>query len=215
MERVDLKEGETVKYSFEDIVSQTFTAKWKGYATDEVDEFLGSLAHEWSLLVRDLAEAKSQNAQMRTEMRELRRRERGLHDSLQMAKQVSEELRERAEQEAQLRIREATTEAEALVLEAKQERDRLLQEVSELVGRRLDLEHNFRKMLERTLLDLNQGSLLGDECFIQPQVEQLEQGDCVEVVEPVIFKSEKTETGSIKRRPTGGEVSLDVLDMSG
>ena len=126
----------------------------RGYDVAQVEQFREQVADELERLTRinqDL-EAKAKN--FHEQLRGFRERDKALNDALVSAQQLRAEIREQAEREAQLILREARAEGERLVDAARGEIDRLQREVETLErSRRAYLTH-LRTIVERQLAEI-------------------------------------------------------------
>lgn len=132
-----------MKFSSEDIANQRFEVRFRGFDADQVREFLHVVARELDelqsvnrVLARDLDEAK-------TELAEYRKRERSLHDALEMARETAAEIKERAEREADVKVAHAEVESERMLAEAR-----------ELVAEQRDEMRQLREQRRRAVAEL-------------------------------------------------------------
>jgi DivIVA domain-containing protein len=137
-----------------DIRRYEFTRALRGYDVARVDQFREQVADELERLTRinqDL-EAKAKN--FHEQLRSFRERDKALNDALVSAQQLRSEIREQAEREAQLILREARAEGERVIDAARGEIDRLSREVEGLErARRAYLTH-LRTIVERQLAEI-------------------------------------------------------------
>ena len=80
----------------EDIDKQQFSKQFKGYAVEEVDDFLEELTNDYEVLM--LANKKQEDKNKELESK---------NDGLLIAKQTADEMRRRAEEEANMIVGEA------------------------------------------------------------------------------------------------------------
>jgi DivIVA domain-containing protein len=141
-----------------DIRHKEFDRAMRGYDTNAVNAFRDQVADELERVLRlnqDLdAKAKSFHEQLRA----FRERDKALNDALVSAQQLRSEIREQAEREAQLILREARAEGERMVDAARAEIDRLQREIEQLDrSRRAYLSH-LRTIVERQLSEIDAAS---------------------------------------------------------
>ncbi len=136
-----------MKFSPDDLLHQSFERRMRGYDPDQVHEFLQALAREWEQLQSELFSAQAELARQRELARELQGRERGLLDALQLAKGVADELRVKAEREAERLISDARARAEQLTAQAERERERADAALTSLRRQRVQLEQELRGVL--------------------------------------------------------------------
>jgi DivIVA domain-containing protein len=141
-----------------DIRKWEFTRALRGYDAARVDQFREQVADELERLARlnqDL-EAKARN--LHDQLRSFRDRDKALNDALVSAQQLRAEIREQAERESQLILREARAEGERMVDAARGEIERLSREVEGLErARRAYLTH-LRTIVERQLAEIEAAS---------------------------------------------------------
>ena len=145
-----------MKFSSDDIVNQTFESRFRGYDADQVREFLTGVAREWDHLVEELRRLRVEHDGSTREIKEYRRRERSLHDALDMAKQVAEEVKHQAERDAELIIAEAELKAERILAGVENRLAHLREELITLQQQRIRFEAELRTVLEshRKMLEL-------------------------------------------------------------
>src|SRR6056297_2853716 len=108
-------EGKMLKFSAEDIANQTFESRFRGYDRRQVEEFLQGVSREFDHLATEFKQARAELQEHKQELKEYRRREKSLHDALNMAKQVGEEIKEQANRDAELTIADAELKAEKIL----------------------------------------------------------------------------------------------------
>lgn len=145
-----------IKFSADDIAQQGFERRFRGYDRDQVEEFLEVLGREWDHLVAELRQAWALIEEQREELREYRRREKGLHDALVMAKQAADEIKHQAERDAELKIADAELKAERILSGVENRMATLRDELYDLQQQRIRYESELRHTVESHLkmLDL-------------------------------------------------------------
>lgn len=137
-----------MKYSTNDILSQTFESRFRGYDTDQVHEFLYGLSRAWEDTTRQLKDLTAKTESQEAEIKEYRQRERALQDALSMARQVSEDVKSAAKRDADLTIANAELKAERLVSQA--EKDVLIakETLNRLKQQRTQFESELRQSID-------------------------------------------------------------------
>ncbi|TDP77549.1 DivIVA domain-containing protein [Bradymonas sediminis] len=145
-----------IKFSAEDIVNQTFETRFRGYDRAQVDEFLNGLSREFDHIVTEHKQARQELKEYKAELSEYRRREASLHDALNMARQVGEQIRQQSERDAELTIAEAELRAERMLAGVQNRVSALREEMFELQQQRVRSQTELRNVLESHLkmLDL-------------------------------------------------------------
>ncbi len=137
-----------MKYSTDDILSQTFESRFRGYDTDQVHEFLYGLSRAWEDMTRQLRELTEKAEVQESEIREYRQRERALQDALSMARQVSEDVKSSAKRDADLTIANAELKAERLVSQAEKDVSNANEILNRLKQQRAQFESELRQSIE-------------------------------------------------------------------
>lgn len=101
-----------------DIQKQTFNTTFRGYSVDEVRAYLHLIAEELERLLKESEKLSSENVLLREEVSDYRDRERMLKDTLLSAQRVSEEIRNNADKEAEIIVKEAELRSEKMIGQA-------------------------------------------------------------------------------------------------
>jgi cell division initiation protein len=146
----------SIKFSAEDIANQTFESRFRGYDRRQVEEFLTVLSREYDHIVTELKQARHELKDHKSELREYRRREKSLHDALNMAKQVGEEIKQQAERDAELTMADAELRSEKMLSGVQNRVTALREELFGLQQQRVRCETEMRNVLEShiKMLDL-------------------------------------------------------------
>src|SRR5262245_33405964 len=138
-----------------DVRRYEFGTALRGYDRERVDQFREQVAEELERLARvnqDLdAKAKSFHEQLRA----FRERDKAINEALVSAQQLRGEIREQAEREAQLIIREARADADKLMENSRNELRRMEDQIAALERSRRSYLAQIRVMLERQLTEIN------------------------------------------------------------
>lgn len=137
-----------MKYSTDDILSQTFETRFRGYDSDQVHEFLYGLSRAWDEMTRQLKDLNETSETQGAEIREFRQRERALQDALAMARQVSEDVKTSAKRDADLLIANAELQAERLVSQAEIDVRNTKETLNRLKQQRVRFEAELRRTIE-------------------------------------------------------------------
>ena len=153
-----------------DIENQEFERRMFGYDRESVDLFLRSVAEEFERLHREHGEMLEVTGQLRRDLEELKAREHTLQRTLVTAQRMSEEMKERAEKEVELIIRDARGRADLMLADA---RDRLTHLELDITRSRLErdtVERRLRSVLEQHLglLDLRDKAWEPDNLRLLP-----------------------------------------------
>ena len=131
-----------------------FGRSMRGYDKARVEEFRQQVADELERLTRVNQELESKAKGFNEQLRSFRERDKALNDALISAQQLRAEIREQAEREAQLILREARAEAERLQDTMKQDLRALQDQVAALERTRRSYLAQFRLLVERQLAEI-------------------------------------------------------------
>ncbi len=140
-----------------DIHNKEFHRGFRGYAENEVDEFLDEVVREFEVLLRERQELRLQAEDAEQRLSRFQELEEHLQRALVVAQQTADEVRQNAQREAELITREAQQRAEQLMDEARAQL-KILEH--DLLERRRELD--VWKARVRSLLE-SELALLADE----------------------------------------------------
>jgi cell division initiation protein len=123
-----------------DMRQQRFKSAMRGYDRTEVVAFLTEAADDYEHAMREIDRLRGDLMRMEALLTEHRQRENNLRDTLLTANRLSEELKEAAQTEAKLIIREAQGRADILIQKAQVRLDELDHDCNEMKLRRRDAE---------------------------------------------------------------------------
>lgn len=121
----------------------------RGYDSAQVDAFLEVVADRLEQLVREHGSLSDQVAHMQRQLETYQERERALNEALLAAQELREEARSQAERDAAVRLREAETHAEAILLDADQAIRHSQRRMEDLRARRRHFLKSLRSLMER------------------------------------------------------------------
>lgn len=130
-------------------------ARLGGYEKSSVEEFRDRVAEELERLMRANQELEAKAKGFHEQLRAFRERDKALNDALISAQQLRAEIREQAEREAQLILREARAEGERLLESTRGEIRKLEIELTQLEKSRRAYLGQLRAMIERQLAELD------------------------------------------------------------
>jgi DivIVA domain-containing protein len=166
-----------------DVRRWDFGAKaFRGYDEKKVEDFRNQVADELERLTRLNQELESKARGFHEQLRAFRERDKALNDALVSAQQLRAEMREQAEREAQLILREARAEGERIAEEARAQVRHLDAEIAALEKSRIAYIGQLRSIIERQLAELT-----ATELPAPPQAARRSSGenDAVETRSPM------------------------------
>ena len=123
-----------------DVRQQRFRTALRGYDRTEVVAFLTEAADDYEQAMREIDRLRSDLMRMEALLGEHRQRENNLRDTLLTAQRVSGELKESAQTEGKLIVREAQGRADLLLQKTQNRLEELEHDVNEMKLRRRDAE---------------------------------------------------------------------------
>jgi len=133
-----------------------FRRVMRGYDPDSVDNFLDEVVARMEELVRENQANTGRVAQMTEAIADYRERERAMNEALVSAQQLREGMREQAQREADLVLREARAEGERIVADAKRQVTFALEALRRVQAQRVRFLRLFRALVERQLGEIEQ-----------------------------------------------------------
>lgn len=137
-----------------DIRRYDFGTALRGYDKSRVDQFRDQVANEVERLLRQGQDFETKAKGFHEQLRAFRERDKALNEALISAQQLRAEIREQAERESQLILREARADADRLMDESRAEMRRLEAELELLVRQRRSYLAQLRGMVEHQLAEI-------------------------------------------------------------
>ena len=131
-----------------EIKQQKFEKSLRGFDISEVTAFLNVVANEWEYLVAKNRDLERDIEQHKDKLKHYEKVEDALHETLQAAKESSEQRLSTAKNEAKNRIQKAEMEAENIIREASQKRHQVRQDILLLLNRRNEIVRGMKSYLE-------------------------------------------------------------------
>jgi len=151
-----------VKLTPLDIRKQEFKRSMRGFDTDEVEAFLGMVADEMELLIREKNQLNDELIKLRTQLKDYQRVEQTLRDTLVKAQNTVEDTRANSRREAEIIIHEAELNADNIMKEAKEELLRLRNEISIVKAQKDSFAKRLKHLLE-SQIELLEVLEMGDD----------------------------------------------------
>lgn len=163
-----------------DIHNKEFRRGFRGYAEEEVDEFLDEIVREFEMLMRERDQLRQQIDEAERQVAQYKQVEEHMQRALVAAQQSAEEVRGNAQREAELVVREAQQRAERMQDEARQS----VREVDrEMNSRRREIEiwkARMRSLLESQLQMLEDNDLPSEPRVVGQAPQTEEEGETQE-----------------------------------
>ncbi len=131
-----------------------FGKSLRGYNPEKVEQFRDQVAEEISRLERVNQDLDSKARSFHEQLRAFRERDKALNEALVSAQQLRSDVRDQAEREAQLLVREAQAEGERLLEAARAEVRRMEAELDALDRSRRTYLAQMRALLARQMSEV-------------------------------------------------------------
>lgn len=153
-----------MKLTPQEILTQQFNVKSKGFDKEEVTGFLGQVAEilEHEILEKD--RLKKEVEKLKKSLSKFEKREDILRDTLIAAQKFSEEIKSNARKESELVIKEAEMKGDEIINSAMSRQRDLKEEIRNLKFKRQEIENDLINMLN-SLKELIQSYRKDDEEF--------------------------------------------------
>lgn len=139
-----------------EIEKQEFSRKVRGYDPEEVRLYLKSVAEQVERLNLDNGELREEIGRFRKRVEEFATREHALQQTLVTAQNMTGQMKERAQAEAELVVRRAKLSSERMLQQAQDQLARLEAEISRCKLERDLFERRLRSTIEEHLMLLDQ-----------------------------------------------------------
>jgi cell division initiation protein len=123
-----------------DLRQTQFATTLRGYDKAEVRSFLADAADDYEQALRDIDRLRQEAARAEHDLAEHRDREINLRNTLLTAQRLADQIRENAENEAKMIVREAEGRADLAIQKAQARLEEIEREIAELKLRRRDVE---------------------------------------------------------------------------
>src|SRR6476620_1283694 len=137
-----------------DVRRYEFGKALRGYDPERVDQFREQVAEELERLSRLNQDLDAKARGFHEQLRAFRERDKAINEALVSAQQLRGEIREQADKEAQLIIREAKAEGEKMIEDARAEIRRMEDQLQALDRARRAYLAQVRTLVERQLSEI-------------------------------------------------------------
>jgi len=131
-----------------DVQQQEFKSRFRGYDPEEVGAFLRTVSEAMEDLVKENAALKEQLEATQGQLQGLRQKESALNDVLVSTQRISENLKQAAQREAELILKEAELKAEDVLKKTQEEYGVLQRDILALQRQRIMALEKFRAVLQ-------------------------------------------------------------------
>lgn len=138
-----------------DIHNKEFSRGFRGYAEDEVNEFLDQIIKDYEIILREKRELEEKVKTMTEQMKHYNTLEDTLSKSIVVAQEAAEEVRRNSQKESKLIVKEAEKNADRIINEALAKARRVTIEIDELKKQSKVFRNRFKMLVEAQLDLLN------------------------------------------------------------
>src|SRR6266542_3472151 len=137
-----------------DVRRYDFGRALRGYHPARVDQFRDQVAEEMERLTRINQDLDAKARSFHEQLRHFREKDKAMNDALVSAQQLRGEVKEQAEREAQLILREAQAEGDRLIETARTEVRKMEEELDSLDRSRRSYLAQMRNLIARQLSEV-------------------------------------------------------------
>lgn len=154
-----------------DVRRYEFGKALRGYDPERVNQFRDQVAEELERLSRVNQELEAKARGFHEQLRAFRERDKAINEALVSAQQLRKDIREQADKESQLIIREARAEADRIIEDARQEVRRMEDQITSLDRARRAYLAQLRMVVERQLAEISAAEHASNPS-VQPAVKE-------------------------------------------
>ncbi|TFG77667.1 MAG: DivIVA domain-containing protein, partial [Chrysiogenales bacterium] len=136
-----------MKLTPQEILSQTFSVKIKGFHPDEVKSFLQQIAETLESEIQEKEEMKAKMEKLRENLGKLEKKDELLRDTLIAAQKFSSEIKANSHKEAELITRDAEMKSEEIIKHAAIRQMAIREEIKNLQFKRKEIESDIIHLL--------------------------------------------------------------------
>ncbi|MFJ8234437.1 DivIVA domain-containing protein [Ureibacillus sp. NPDC094379] len=138
-----------------DIHNKEFSRGFRGYAEDEVNEFLVQIIKDYEIILREKKELEEKLKTMTDQMSHYDSLRDTLEKSIMVAQEAAEDVKRNSQKEAKLIMKEAEKNADRIVNEALSKARKIAIEIDELKKQSKVFRNRFKMLVEAQLDLLN------------------------------------------------------------
>ena len=138
-----------------DIHNKEFARGFRGYAEDEVNEFLDQIMRDYEIILREKKELEEKVKAMTDQMSHYSTLEDTLQKSIVVAQEAADEVRRNSQKEAKLIVKEAEKNADRIINDALSKARKVTIEIDELKKQSKVFRNRFKMLVEAQLDLLN------------------------------------------------------------
>ncbi len=203
----------------EDIQTQQFHVRFRGFDVDEVDAFLERVAENFVLVNDDKRELKEKIEKLEMQINEFHSQEKTFQHAIISAQKISDEMQEKSRQEAEERLAAVQEEVDNKREQGRAEIETIEAEIDQLKNSKDKIKDELRTYLQTYLDRLDQDVPLGEEdntlSLLQSDIEDTPPGSTDEesgyAELPPVGEQEASQEDNIAPEETEQDENLDDL----
>lgn len=154
-----------------DILTKDFDREFRGYAREEVNEFLDEIVVDYERALDQVTALKRQLAEADEKIKNFEKLQESLNSSILIANEAAERLKQNARKEAELIIYEAERESDRIIANAHDTVNHLANEVELLRHNGRNLQFEMQRMLTQQLDLIKSQTFEQEIAFATPATE--------------------------------------------
>ena len=155
-----------------DILTKEFNREFRGYAKEEVNEFLDEVVVDYERSLDQVAGLKRKLAEAEEKIKNFEKLQESLNSSILIANEAAERLKQNARKEAELIIYEAERESDRIIANAHDTVNHLATEVELLRHNGRNLQFEMQRMLTQQLDLIKSQTFEQEIAFATPASEE-------------------------------------------
>ncbi len=140
----------------QDIQTQQFHVRFRGFDVDEVDSFLERVAEQLLALTEENKVLKNKLEELAKEVVTYHTQEKTFQNAILSAQNIAEEMKEKSKQEAEVMLAKALEDAKQIREEASAKAEQLEKEIEKLKELRSQVKDDLRQFLQDYLEQIDQ-----------------------------------------------------------
>lgn len=132
----------------EDIQTQQFHVRFRGFDVEEVDHFLEKVAENFVLIIDEKKQLEEKIEKLEMEISDFHSQEKTFHSAIMSAQKITDEMQRKSREEADELLSNTREEIRRLKDQAEEERNVLRQEIEDLKGSKEKIKDELRTYLQ-------------------------------------------------------------------
>ncbi|WP_085524057.1 DivIVA domain-containing protein [Tuberibacillus sp. Marseille-P3662] len=138
-----------------DIHNKAFTKSFRGYDEDEVNDFLDQVIKDYEAMIREKKELESKVSELEEKLGHFSDIESTLNKSILVAQETAEEVKQNAQKEGRLIVKEAEKNADRIINESLEKSRKIAIDMDEMKKQANVFRTRFKTLVEAQLEMLN------------------------------------------------------------